>query len=571
MNDTTLQIVTYFLLAITVIVIVLNIIQYFRNNRLKKYITELELQKNKVISSPIMTEITKVELLGKNEVIETRIKGWQERFENIKNKEIPSINDLLLEADFLFQKKQYKEIAKLIANIEIRLYEARSRTNHILTEIQEITMSEEKNRQILTSLKASYRTLLQNFETTKEEYGEIANSVELQFENIERRFQDFEKAMDNNDYDEVSHIIRAIDEMIKHMEIVIEEVPSIVLTTTIIIPKRLEEVMNTYEELQKAGYQLDFLNVEYNIEEIKKKVSDIMDRVKVLNLDDVVFELKTFIEYFDNLFNDFEREKLIKKVFEESLVAFKSKMVKLNRIMNEFYDQLGLLKTNYSLSKEELDELDNVSNDLTNINVDFKSLSDTIKIKTFPYSKLSKELDVLASKLSKIEEALEKIISSLGSMKDDEVRAREQFDDINEFLKKAKAKMRSYKLPIIPNAYFIQLKESQSAIKEITIELDKKPIDIDVLNTRVDTARDLVLKLYNTTNEMIKTSMLAEMAIVYGNRYKTVKPKIEEGLNKAEMFFTSGEYKRALEVAINTIDIVEPGFYRHLLNLYEAK
>jgi hypothetical protein len=33
------------------------------------------------------------------------------------------------------------------------------------------------------------------------------------------------------------------------------------------------------------------------------------------------------------------------------------------------------------------------------------------------------------------------------------------------------------------------------------------------LNTRVDTARDLVLKLFNTTNEMVKTSMLAEMAL----------------------------------------------------------
>ena len=105
-------------------------------------------------------------------------------------------------------------------------------------------------------------------------------------------------------------------------------------------------------------------------------------------------------------------------------------------------------------------------------------------------------------------------------MKDDEVRAKEQLIDINKFLVKAKGKMREYKLPIVPNNYFIQLKEAQNAIKEVTNELNKKPIDINTLNTRVDTARDLVLKLYNFTNEMVKTSMLAEMAIVYGNRYR---------------------------------------------------
>ena len=376
--------------------------------------------------------------------------------------------------------------------------------------------------------------------------------------------------MEESDYDEVGHIIRAIDEMIKHMQVVIDEVPSIVISITMIIPKRIEEVLKTYEQMTSDGYQLDFLNVEYNIDEINKKVSEIKDRVKVLNLEEVIFELKTFMEYLDNLFNDFEREKMTKKVFEENIIIFKTKMVKLNRIVNEFYGQLEILKKQYSLSKEELASLDTLSDDLSDINKDFKALSDTIRTKVFPYTKLHKELDVLSLKLSKIEERLEIIISSLGSMKDDEVRAKEQLTDINKFLVKAKGKMREYKLPIVPNNYFIQLKEAQNAIKEVTNELNKKPIDINTLNTRVDTARDLVLKLYNFTNEMVKTSMLAEMAIVYGNRYRSVKTKIEDGLSRAEIFFIRGEYKRALETAINTIDIVEPGFYRNLLNFYES-
>src|SRR5690606_21821226 len=98
-------------------------------------------------------------------------------------------------------------------------------------------------------------------------------------------------------------IIRAIDEMIKHMQVVIDEVPSIVISITMIIPKRIEEVLKTYEQMTSDGYQLDFLNVEYNIDEINKKVSEIKDRVKVLNLEVVIYELKTFMEYLDNLFN----------------------------------------------------------------------------------------------------------------------------------------------------------------------------------------------------------------------------------------------------------------------------
>ena len=124
-------------------------------------------------------------------------------------------------------------------------------------------------------------------------------------------------------------------------------------------------------------------------------------------------------------------------------------------------------------------------------------------------------------------------------------------------------------LPIIPNTYFIELKEANEAIREIIKELDKKPINIEVLNTRVDTSRDLVFKLHNTSTELIKTAMLAENAIVYGNRYRTKRQYVDEGLNKAEILFIKGEYKKALELTLNTIDIVEPGIYKKLLNLYE--
>ena len=106
-------------------------------------------------------------------------------------------------------------------------------------------------------------------------------------------------------------------------------------------------------------------------------------------------------------------------------------------------------------------------------------------------------------------------------MRDDEVRARQQLEEVKMVLKESKLKMRDYKLPVIPDSYYVELKEASSAIKEIIRELDKKPITIDILNTRVDTARDLVLKLYTKTKDLLRTAMLAETAIVYGNRYRS--------------------------------------------------
>ena len=569
MNDISFELITYYLISVIFIVAILNIIQYVRTNTYKNKISEFEFEKNKVIGAPIITELSKVELLAKNETIENRVQGWQDRFDLIKNNEIVKINDLLLEADFLLEGKNYRDLIKKFSTIEMKLYETKSRINHILDEIKEITLSEEKNRQILTDLKTKYRDLLQKFISSKEEYGEVIEPLELQFENIERRFQDFETAMEANDYDEISYIVRAIDEMLKHMEIIIEEIPTILLTINMIIPKRISEIKETYQKLVDSDYQLGFLNVEYNIDEINKKLSDIKDHVKVLNLENVLLDIKTFVEYFDNLFNDFDEEKQAKKNYEDMNFSFKEKIKRVNKLLEDFYSGLDLLKSKYTLSEKDINYVNELNEDFNKVSDDYKSLIDTTKTKVFPYSKLFQEMEGLSLALIGIEERVESIISSLGSMKNDEKRAKEQLADIKEFLMRSKKTVRTYKLPSIPNSYYIELKDVIAAIKEVEKELDKKPINIDVLNTRVDTARDLVLKLYNNTKETVKMTILAEMAIVYGNRYKSSKLKVEETLNKAEIYFSKGEYKKALEMTINVIDMVEPGFYRNLLSLYE--
>ena len=47
-------------------------------------------------------------------------------------------------------------------------------------------------------------------------------------------------------------------------------------------------------------------------------------------------------------------------------------------------------------------------------------------------------------------------------------------------------------------------------IKEIIKELEQKPITVSTLNTRVDTARDLVFKLLARAKEITKQAKFAE-------------------------------------------------------------
>lgn len=569
MDTKMLYIGSVILLSVILIIVLIIVIRRKRINNLRKQVALLERERNLIVSTPIMSELAKIEVILKNEKLENKYEEWKERYEVIKNERFSYITDLLIGIDTQIENKERKEAKQSILNLEMEIYKLRVTTDNLLDEIREVTMSEERNRAIVTKLKAKFRDLERTLNSNTEAYGDIYKYIELQLENIEKKFQDFEDYMEQNEYDEVVHLVKVLDEMIAHISVVIEEVPDLNLLINKIIPERITEVNKTYEKMKEKGYPLDYLKVEYNIEQIEKKINEIVDRTKILNLEDSMFELKTFLDYLDHLLNDLDIEKRSKKVFDENARMFKQKITKVNGIVSDIYDQLDDIKSMYHLLPEDLNDLEEVNRTLYEANNNYNLIIKELKQKEEPYSILKEKLEDISSKFEVIEANLNECLKSLGSMHDDEVRAREQLNEITSLLRQCRFQMRTYSLPIISNNYFVELSEANEAIYEIVKELEKVPITIKTLNIRVDTARDLSLKLYNTTNEMIKTARLAELAIIYGNRYKPLDEDIEHGLDVAGRLFFKGNYKKSLETAIASINIVEPDIYKKLLNLYK--
>lgn len=562
-----LYIGTIIVVLLVIIIISFIILKTKKKKRLLNEVSNLEKEKNLLINVPVLNELSKVEALVKNNnKLEERYNAWKLKFEIIETETIPAVNDMLIEVDFLIDKSSPKEIYQKITEIEIKLYEIKTKIKSILSEIKEITSSEERNRATVIKLKTLYRSLKKRFEETKTDYEETAKTIELQFETIERRFEEFEEVMEKKDYEEVIYVVKGLTEMLDHMNIIIDEIPEIMLMGKNLIPKRTEDVSTEYIKLTREGYQLDYLNVEYNIIETEKKVSAIFDRVRVLNLEDVTFELKTILEYFDSLFNDFETEKLTRKYYEEGIVNFIKKRKHVDKILTAVENGLPEMKSRYNLTDDTLDSIKLLKKEFEEVNKDYLKLENLSKNHSFPFSKLNQELEIIMLKLTKLHEKLNGLLQKVGNLKDDEERAKGQLEDIKLLLKQSKYQIRKNRLPIIPDNYYVELREASDAIKEIQKELAKKPLDVDTLNVRVDTARDLVFKLHNTTAEMIKTALLSEYAIVYGNRYRSSKPVINDGLVKAERLYFKGDYKKSLELIISTLDVVEPGIHKKILD-----
>ena len=68
---------------------------------------------------------------------------------------------------------------------------------------------------------------------------------------------------------------------------------------------------------------------------------------------------------------------------------------------------------------------------------------------------------------------------------------------------------------------------------------------------------------------MVKTAMMAEQAIVYGNRYISSYKEVEEGIKEATEAFYKGKYRESLDISIKATSIVDENIYKKLLAVYD--
>ena len=177
MNSNLIVSMIIFLTMFIFIIIVLVILNNKRKNDYKRTIEELDYEKNRLIGVPILSELSKVRELVKTDNLKQKLSDWDEEFKDLKEHKLDTLTDLITEADFLIERRDYKNALKKIAYIEISLESLKKKTDNLLEEVKVITGSEERNRSIITKLKVIYRELESKFERTEKDYGPLCESI----------------------------------------------------------------------------------------------------------------------------------------------------------------------------------------------------------------------------------------------------------------------------------------------------------------------------------------------------------------------------------------------------------
>ena len=152
--------ILYYIVTVIALVVILNLLNNRDKKNYRRQLDELEKHKNLIISATLIAELKKVEPLIDNSNMKDTLKKWHERYESLKEDDVSRITDSLIEAEDLYEKRDYKALSKLLSEIELDIYFVNTKANFLLDEIKEITLSEERNRETITKLKTTYREIL---------------------------------------------------------------------------------------------------------------------------------------------------------------------------------------------------------------------------------------------------------------------------------------------------------------------------------------------------------------------------------------------------------------------------
>ena len=118
MDNLTLIMITLFLICAGLIIGVLNFVQSKKNKKIKKTLENLEIEKNKLATSPIVPELAKVENFLSNEKLQALYDEWSNRLKQIKEVQIPKLSDMILDAEYSLSQMDYKSTMYKIAKLE---------------------------------------------------------------------------------------------------------------------------------------------------------------------------------------------------------------------------------------------------------------------------------------------------------------------------------------------------------------------------------------------------------------------------------------------------------------------
>lgn len=558
--------------AILVALIIFMIV--YHSIKLKIYrqeILDLENQINGIKTLPLQYRLGRVQSIAKNmpEVAE-EYEQFTKDFEKITEFQKNELGVLVNEVDeSLFYGKTHG-IKKKLALIHEMTQHYDHDAKDLLTRIEKVTEIENIQRVEIIRVKGKYREVGNEYEKIRIKVEEFVPNVLEMFKELDDDFVKLETLMNNQMFADAKNFTEEIEDRIDSLQENLKDLPSYVYVVSKLLPSKIDKVDELITSLEGDKYALEEMNIAARRQEVDEQMEKSIAHVKNVDIKGAAEVLEPLTGLIEELVIDLGKELDSYKQFKEKWRESYNELQRLTDVYQKTMKEYRRLITEFVIDEEEV-VISKKYEEFKQIQKDANDLIEQMESGHFAYANMLEHVENLYDRMMQHDAYLEEFEKQKEDIDTKNQKTEELLENINIVLLEIKSEIKNEHLPLVNDSYRDYIADSYNKVEEIRRFKAHKPVVLNELCAKVEGARDVIYKLYDNVHNMIVTAGMVEDAIVYANRYRSMFLEVNTELTKAEVLFRNGEYRNALQVAVDILERVEPGKYEELIKRKEIK
>lgn len=564
----------YWVLAVILAVILLSVIFALifkhKKKRALARLDDVSIRLNALKSVPLPYKVSKAVALARTKKdIEDIVAQCQKDFETVQ-KNLKDIQNMISDDEEFVITNKFKAQRQDIAEINARQDQTEQLVSSLSSRLDELLQKEDTERSKVNELKNVFRQLKKNINDQAGSFVFCWEALENKVTAIEAEFSAFEELMYTSEFDKAALKTCEIKDLITQLNEAIEKIPDLLDVAKGSLPVMCENIKVKYQAAVKQEVYLTHLDVESVVSSAEVSVNDCLEQIKVVDLSGVnekLLDCEAKLTKLDQQINcetvAFEQQQSLKEIVQSDLTKLTDKAKSVRADFTAHADH-------YDITDWQ-DKLTEIDKQVENVSAAHTSLFQTLGSSAIPATTVVDSLEKLDQEILRSYSEVSNMAGAIDSASYSEERARQQLLKIELTLSETEAKIRLSRLPAVSQKYDADLAKANELIDRLQTTLATSPLNITLLNSLLSTAIDFVCKLYENVARLLGTAIMAENAIIIGNRYRSNYEDVDSDLSRAELAYHNGEYTQALSIALKAIERVYPSAVNELLKKPSAQ
>lgn len=556
--------VLYIILAIIVIILIaVGVLFYLRSN--KRQIIEKAIErKNEIETLPFdqnLAQLSKLNLKG-----ETKTKYDAMKKDNVEstNKYLAPVEEKIHNAEALLDKFSFNASQSEIDDANELMDSYEQSYQQQLEDVNEIIALYKDNDELYDKCKVDYREMKRDVLANRHQFGEAASLLETEIEKFEPRLEQYEVLKADGNYVQAHNHIAALNEEMKQLRSYMEEIPELIRETQKELPGQFQDLKYGCRDLKVEGYDLDHVKVDSTLQSLKTELSFVEPLISRLELEEANDKLANINDKLDDMYDLIEHEVKAKNDVEETKDIITDNLFKAKDMNYTLQTEIKYVRENYYINESDAQSVRQFENEIQSLISVYDDILKEMSKSAVRYSEVQDNLQYLEDHVTVINDKQEKLQNHLIQLREDEAEAEDNLLRVQSKKEEVYRRLLASNLTSVPERFIIMKNEIDHEVRDVNEQFSERPIHVKQLKDKVSKIVIQMNTFEDEANDVLVNAVYAEKLIQYGNRYRKDYSNVDKSLNEAERLFKNNRYRRAIEIAEQALESVEPGVTKHI-------